>query len=123
MSKIVTAINVMISNQDGIGKVIQGVNNPEIFFMYEGKHKWSILKNDKDEYFLHYYPGQQELEELARWDDEDWHYFGEMVSYTTRELGSKEAHDSFSELYTVVKEKRFNMDKILDDIISSEPPY
>jgi hypothetical protein len=120
MSKIVKAINVMISNQNSIGKVIQGCNSSEIFFLFGNKHKWSIVKNDKGEYFLHYYPGKQTIENLASLQDDEWHEFSEMVSYNTKELAFKEAYDSFSELYTVVKEKLFNMDKVLDDIISKE---
>lgn len=110
----------MVSNQDQIGSVIRGYSGNELFFEYGGKHKWSIIKNQKKEYFLHYYPGDQMLDDLAGWPEEEWHEFGEMVSYNTRELGTKEAYDSLSELYTAVQEKLFGMDKVLDDIIGDD---
>lgn len=120
MSRIIKAVNAMISNQDKIGHVIRGYRGNEIFFQYGGKHKWSISKNPKNEYYLHYYPSNQKLEELAGWPDEAWHEFNEIVSYNTKDLGTKEAHDSLSELYTIVQEKLFDMDKVLDDIIGDD---
>lgn len=120
MSKIIKAVNAMVSNQEQIGPVIRGYDGNELFFEYGGKHKWSIIKNQKNEYYLHYYPGKQKLDELAGWPEEAWHEFSEMVSYNTRDLGTKEALDSLSELYIVVQEKLFGMDKVLDDIIEDD---
>jgi hypothetical protein len=120
MSKIVKAINVMVSNERAISNVIKGYESSELFFMYDNKHKWSIIKNDGGEYFLHYYPGDQELEILAGWPDVAWREFSEMVSYNSNDLGTKEAISSLSELYTVVQEKLYGMDKALDDIIGDD---
>lgn len=120
MSKIIEAINVMISNQDKIDLALQGVYEAEVFFRYAGKHKWSIIKNTSDEIYLHYYPGNVDVEELATWPHEAWHDFNGMVSYNSRDLGTKEAKDSLSELYTIVREKVFGMDQVLDDIIRSD---
>ncbi|WP_444932875.1 hypothetical protein [Microbulbifer sp. JTAC008] len=120
MSKIVKAVNAMVSNQDLIGPVIRGSHGTELFFKYAGKHKWSIIKNMSGDFYLHYYPGKFDLEEMAGWPDEEWHDFSEMVSYNTNELGTKEAHASLSELYTAVQEKLFGMDQVLDDIIADD---
>ncbi|MGF1873584.1 hypothetical protein [Photobacterium indicum] len=110
----------MVSNANLISRVISGYEGVELFFLYDQKHKWSIIKNQKNEYYLHYYPGNQKLEELAGWPDEAWHDFSQMVSYNTNELGTKEAHDSLSELYTIVQEKLFGMESILDEIIGDD---
>lgn len=117
MSKIVKAVNAMISNNDRIRQVINSNSGNELFFNYDGKHKWSISKSQSNVYYLHYYPGKHNLEDLAGWPDEEWAEFTGMVSYNTKELGSKEAYDSLGELYTVVQEKLFGMDQVLDSII------
>jgi hypothetical protein len=39
------------------------------------------------------------------------------VPYNTKTLGTKEAKDSFKELNTIIKEKVYGMDDVLDDII------
>lgn len=120
MSKIIEAINVMISNQDKINPAIRGEYASEIFFSYQEKHKWSILKNDIGDYYLHYYPVKTSIEELASWPDEAWHEFGGMVSYNSKDLGTKEAKESLRELYSIVKEKIFGMDAVLEEIINSD---
>lgn len=123
MSKVIKAINAMVSHENQIGPVLRGDEGGELFFMYGGKHKWSIIRNQKNEYYLHYYPGGQDIKQLASWPEEAWHDFSEMVSYNTRDLGTKEAYDSLSELYTIVQEKLFGMDKVLDEIIGDDFPF
>jgi hypothetical protein len=116
MSKIVRAVNVMISNSNGITTVIS--KQGEYFFLYDDKYKWSIRYNvAEDAYYLYYYPGEQSLQALASF--EEWQTFDEFVTYSTKDLKTKEAYDSFSELYTLVKEKRYGIDAALDDIIGS----
>lgn len=119
MSKIIVAVNSMITYEELIGDIIGGREGSELYFTFAGKHKWSICESNKNEYSLHYYPGEQELRELAGWSEDQWIDFTEIVTYRTRDLGTKEAVDSLSELYTIVKEKRFGMDLILDEIIET----
>lgn len=123
MSKIIEAVNVMASNKDKFDMVLQGAHESEIFFRYAGKHKWSIIKNDSGEYYLHYYPGNYNLEKMAAWPPEEWHGFSGMVSYNSKDLGTKEARESLGELYTLVKEKVYGMDDVLEDIISSDDTW
>ncbi|SRR6266487_925885 len=119
MSKVVQAVNVMLANPDNITKVRPGSNSDEVFFVYGGKHKWSISsRRDQGEYWLYYYPGEIDIEKLAA--IEDWDMYTNYVAYGTKELGTAEAKQSFAELYSTVLERRYNMNKVLDDIIKSK---
>lgn len=124
MSKIVKAINVMVSNPDRIGNVIKGYNDTECFFIYDAKYSWSILLRQDGEYFLAYYPGDQDISELAKIPDEYWGDSNvHCVTYNSKDLGTKEAKESMAELYGVVNAKVYGMDDVLDEIISSDPPF
>jgi hypothetical protein len=114
--KIVSAINAMLSNSSQITNVIAGEDG-ELFFLYGGKYKWSIKNYGSDDIGLWFYPGNQDLEDLASYDNYNWDGFNEMVLYSTKELGTREAIESFKELYRTVKERRFGVDKALDEII------
>lgn len=115
MSKIVQAVNAMISNPEFVSNVIPGDN--EFFFLYKNKYKWSIARRNGDEHFLWFYPGGESLETLAAHDGSDWEGTP-MVIYRDSEIGTKEAKASFSELYTLIKERAYGVNEVLDDIIS-----
>jgi hypothetical protein len=118
MSKIITAINAMISNPDLITESTQGEMDSEIFFKYDGKHLWSIIKSN-NKYTLHYYPGRNDLLNLASIPQEYWPQEDiKSVYYSSDILGTKEAVDSLKELQSIVQEKAYGMDDVLDDIIS-----
>lgn len=122
MSKIVRAINAMVSNPNLIKNVLKGQNSTECFFIYEGKHAWSILRNSENDYYMTYYPGDADLGYLASISDEVWHEIDiKCVSYNSKDLGTKEAKDSMKDLFDLVIEKAYGMDDVLDDIISTEP--
>lgn len=117
MSKIVQAVNAMIENQQLITEVIKGADG-ELLFKYLGRHKWAISR-DAGNYELSYYSSDLSLQEIAEiqpWDREK--HCG-VVSYTSKEIGTREALASFQELYTVVTEKAFGLADVLDEIISS----
>lgn len=121
MSKIVKAINVMVSNPGRITDVIKGGDETECFFIYDAKHPWSILKRNDGHYYMAYYPGNQDIYELSKISSDDWHYAPVVcVTYTSQELGTKEAIDSMAELYNIVSQKLYGMDDVLDDIINSD---
>lgn len=122
MSKIVVAVNVMIMNPDKITSVLHGANEDEVFFLYDKKHKWSLFKNG-DNIILSYYPGKNSLEFLASIPAEEWESGIDMVMYNSKEIGTKEAKASFNELYTLLQNKKYGMDEILDEIISSDIPF
>ncbi|MBN5054328.1 MULTISPECIES: hypothetical protein [Stenotrophomonas] len=114
--KVVTAANAMIANPKLITGVTPGRQGSEIYFLYDGKYKWSVNKFG-DDVNLFFYPGPHELGQLASWDEDDWHDFNEFVRYSSKELGTKEALATFSELYRVVQERRYDIDDVLQDII------
>lgn len=115
MSKIVQAVNSMITHSNKIGNVING--DEEIFFLYKN-YKWSIAKRD-DGHYLWFYPNAGNLEALAQSGPHDWSQI-DMVVYKDSDIGTKEAKASFADLYSLVKEKVYGVDIVLDDIISDD---
>lgn len=118
MSKVISAANAMIMNSKKISPVLLGRGGSEIFFTYDGKYNWSMTCPEGN-YFLFFYPSSSNysLEQLARIDDpEEWEHLA-MVRYDAKELGTREAMETFAELYTVIKEKVYKVDEALDDII------
>ncbi len=131
MSKIVQAINVMIANKDKISDVRRGNHNiDEYFFSYKSKYVWSIAKNADETFSIYNYPlgkGYQVDEYVNYLSSLEINDFAEnnvdFVGYSTKELSTREAKDSFSELYTIVKENILGIDTVLDDIINDDAPF
>lgn len=112
--KIVQVINAMISNQEKITDVYR--NDSEYFFLYDKKFKWSMSKGDTSEnYFIHFYPNvtmnTDALAKVNNWEGIDF------VSYSTDDIKTKEATESFRELYQIVADKLFGIDDIFNEII------
>ncbi|MCK4798267.1 MAG: hypothetical protein KAT05_12875 [Spirochaetes bacterium] len=113
MSKIVLAVNSMISNADKISDVSMNIENMEYFFKYDNKYVWGIILYENN-YTLYFYPkikDTRELDNMYEWDKVDF------ITYKTEELKTREAIESFSELYLIIKEKHLNVDSVLNDII------
>ena len=111
MSKIVLAVNSMISNAEKITDVSQ--YESEYFFKYDTKYICGILKKNET-YSLFFYPETKEINELrgvVDWDQVP------LVVYNTGELKTREALESFNELYLIVKEKLYDVNELLDSII------
>ena len=95
MTKIVSAINAMISHPEKITEVQESKRDRhnEYFFLYLNKHKWSVWKRFEGdaEYVLNYYPGEDSLAELAGTEG----YAGPepTVAYSTDDFKTKEARD------------------------------
>lgn len=118
MSKIVQAVNAMIANQDHISNVIPSTHNKnEYFFVYKNKHVWSMLKNDDSDHRLFFYPNTNNIDYLSSLEGHEWSDV-QMVSYLDSEIATKEAKSSFSELHTILKEKLYGINDVLDEIIS-----
>lgn len=120
MSKIVQAINSMITNKEKISNVIK--SSEEYFFLYKSKYKWSMALRD-DGYHLWYYPGGDSLDFLASMAHSSWDNGVPMIHYFDGEIGTKEARASFAELYTILSEKLYGIDDVLNDIISDDIPF
>jgi hypothetical protein len=116
MSKIVTAINAMLANQKKINGVLPGATESanEIFFVYDNKFNWSMRQVNSN-YLLFYYPGSDDIETIAQVADWDPVAF---VRYSSDEIGTQEALETFAELFTVIKEKLYGADEALDEIIA-----
>ncbi|MCO8082963.1 MULTISPECIES: hypothetical protein [Acinetobacter] len=115
MSKIVQAINAMIVNPDKIKSVI--ASGAEYFFIYKDKYKWSIIKNEQDDYIIFYYPDDISLEEVVSISNQNWQNLN-AIKYALSDIRTREADASFSELYTLVSEKAYGIDEVFKDIIS-----
>ena len=120
MSKIVRAANAIISNSEKVSSVCRGqlsqANNigEELFFLYDGKYRWSIRLDPDGECWLFFHPGNKDISTLAAitdWDDRN------TVGYSSTTLDTREAAQTFSELYRTVEEKLYGLDEVLDDII------
>jgi len=115
MNKIIQVINTMISNSERISNVIVNGEN-EFFFIYNDKHKWSIVSNGENSIILFLYPSENiTLEELAF--DVNFDEYKTYVSYRAEDFKSIEAIETFKELLRIVKDKIFGVDSILDDIL------
>ena len=121
MNKIISAINSMILNSQKINNVVKSTTSNEFFFLYDNKYKWSISMNpDNEELYLHYYKTNLDINELAsiyNWQDYDDIY----TTFSTKELKTQEAKESFLELYKLINNRRFDLDDVLDDIINDSP--
>ncbi|MHA4866793.1 hypothetical protein ACXZ1M_03745 [Duganella sp. PWIR1] len=120
MSKIVQAVNAMISNPEKITDVVE--NDDEYFFLYNNKFKWSIRDSDSG-IIIYFYSVNISIRELAGFDDSDWYGFKGMVVYKVTDIGTKEAFSSFQDLYNLVKEKLYGVDAMLDEIIKDDVPF
>ena len=113
MSKIVQAVNSMIANPKLISNVIKTDN--DTYFLYKEKYKWSILKDPNGGVCLFYYPRNMSIEDVAaKFDFENIDF----IRYSDEEIGTREARASFLELYNLIIEKVYNIDSVLEDIIS-----
>lgn len=115
MSKIVQVANAIISNPQNITNVVSG--GGELFFLYKDKYRWSIKISDGD-YFLYFYPGNPKLDNLLHAEHNNQWDNVEMVAYSTRQIATSEAKQTFSELFNLVKEKAYGIDEAFKDILS-----
>jgi hypothetical protein len=118
MSKIVQAINTMISNSDKIHEVFRVDNeggNKEIYFLYN-QYQWSMLFDQEDsQYYLYYYKqplGPSQVRGGVDWKEVDF------ILYKSSDFVGREAAASFRDLYLLISEKVLGIDKVLDDILS-----
>lgn len=114
-NKIIQAANAMLAMPERITNVTR--SNEEFYFRFSEKHTWSIQKNPEGTvYTLYYYPVDESIDHIIEMLEAG----GEglpVVSYSSKDLRSQEADQTFRELYRVVSEKLYGVDKALDEII------
>jgi len=124
MIKIITVINVMISNSDKITKIITGsALSSEYFFIYDNKYKWSIYKSDEDAYSIHYYPENVTIEKLSGMSKEEWRGYDKYITYSTEVIKTRESYETMNELYNLLKEKIIGIDDVFNDIIKGDSVF
>jgi hypothetical protein len=124
MSKIVQAVNAMLSHPDKISTVQASEAVPgEIFFLYNNKFKWSIKSLDDGHYGLWFYPEDIGMQQLVNFDQVQWSEYNNFVYYSDEQIGTRESRDTFAELYSTVREKLYGVDKVLDEIIEDDIPF
>lgn len=112
MSKIISAFNVMIENPHNIRHIKKEEFGDQFSFLYLEKQVWSILYiEDPREYYVSYYPHieKPEARENLRYE--------ESITFSTAEFKTREALETFVELYALVKNKYYNLDKVLNEIL------
>jgi hypothetical protein len=114
MYKIVAAVNSMVEHSNLIGQVSKG--DKAYFFVYDNKFKWSIHEDENQNYDLNYYPGNQSIDDLLSMD---LRYFKDFVRYSTEDISTREAKESFADLYQTVQSKLYDIDTVLDQIINT----
>lgn len=114
----------MISNPNKITNVqaARGMieSDSHIFFLYDSRHKWSIrYDNERIDYYLKYFSSIETIDTLAQ-TAETLATGLYVITYSTLDFNTREATESMSELYRMLQEKVFGIDKALDDIIESD---
>lgn len=118
MSKLIRVINKIIENQDKILKVFK--YQKELFFEYKNYY-WSLDKTDDEQYKLFHYPNySDDLEHLFNRNYGNHWENVSMVTYNSEELSQNEALQSFEELYRILDDKIFGIDKVFDDILNDD---
>jgi hypothetical protein len=119
MSKIVEVANAMISNKGKISHVKS--DGDTYFFLYDEKYTWSISYEEVDNnYYLRFYPGDRSIDAIIKSSAFQFDKDTKAITYSTRDLGTREAYNTFRDLYIIVKEKLFEVDKVFDDIIGDD---
>ncbi|WP_373493188.1 hypothetical protein [Aquiflexum sp.] len=114
--KIIQVLNSIIEKKDKITNVKP--LGSLYFFLFDGEFKWAIERdNSGDSYSVYFFPSKEALidylSSTLTWMEEDY------VKYSTEELKSKEAFETFKDLYQIVVDKVFDIDKMFDKIISA----
>ncbi len=112
MSKIIRAVNVMIENSDKITNTRsgQGFQEDAYYFLYDKKYQWSIASTP-DDFILRFYKSSiGPLPSILAPSSDT-------ITYRASEFKTREAFETFSSLYLLIKEKSIGVDQVLENII------
>jgi hypothetical protein len=122
-AKLVIALNTMIENFGKITEIHKAGST--YFFRYLGKQTWAIqcvlnvpFISDLHEYRAFYFPGDVTPQQAALGMERNDPQL-EQVSFSTSEIKTTEARETFSDLYRRLGMKEFNIDRVLDEIIQA----
>ena len=120
MSKVIQVINTMISNSNKITDVVKGsTDQEEYFFLYDNNYRWSILESveEAELYYIAYIYPKTKLSVLNLASALSFTGEESFVPYSSKDLKSQEALESFRELFNVVKSKLLGVDDIFSKIL------
>jgi len=116
MNKIVQAVKKMVANSTGI--VEHKHDEYQFFFTYEEKYLWSIEYNaNEDAYILHFYPNIEEFMNFLENGQGQTLSSVTSICFSTKKLEDKEAYGAFKALFQLLQEKKYDFEKVLDEII------
>ncbi|MRX70289.1 hypothetical protein SAMN06265349_101709 [Flavobacterium resistens] len=120
--KIVLVLNTIIAQREKISNVIPEEN--EFYFLYDNKYKWSIKKilgDWDDEFIVDFFPDAKNeiipdtIDQIA--SNRKWGIKVNYARYSTKEIGTKEAYETFKDLYDILFNVVYGIDDIFNDII------
>ncbi len=114
MAKIKEAIQVMVDHADKITSILEDENEREFYFKYNDKYTWSITASPSESDFtVYYYPGGESPQEVrVHWDEV------KSIRFTTIDESDPEILATFRALYSIVRNRLYDIDGILDAIIT-----
>ena len=127
MSKIIQAMKKMIENRHEIGEIgMHGTNGEynRLFFTYRKQYKWLIAYSpETNDYTLCYFSGNEPIHIIESKFSREFGSGPENddFRYSTALYSSEKEKDTFHSLFKVVKERYFDLDGILDEIIEDSP--
>lgn len=93
-----------------------GVTNAAAVMMRQAMIEKISVKNKREEFALVYYPDYSDV--MCLDNDLKNGIYPNGIPYTTEMDQTKEAYESYTELYRIIREKLYNVDNVLNDIIS-----
>lgn len=128
-SKIIIAVNSMISNEQNISRVERSGKLAANGYAFSyNEYVWLIFRYEDahgiQEHILHYFPemDSDDIQSIVDMDEDDWDST-KRVTYRTSEIDTTEARATFSELFVMLSEKAYGIDDVLNDIISDDEPF
>ncbi|ACF13126.1 hypothetical protein Ctha_0657 [Chloroherpeton thalassium ATCC 35110] len=116
MSKIVQAVRKMAANAESI--IEHKHDDHKFFFTYMEKYLWSLeYDTNEDYYLLQFYPNLEEFMHFLENGQAQQISSISTICFSTKQLDSQEAYDSFKDLFQLLKSRKYDFDKVLDEII------
>ena len=124
MDKLISALNTIVENFDKITEIRK--TGSVYAFRYLGKQTWAVqpesgiqvFAEPRGGYRVFYFPGDVTPDQAAE-ALELGYSEPERLSFSTSEIKTTEAYETFSDLYRQLGMKYFKIDNVLDEIIQT----